>query len=213
MAYDPVLGSALIGHGVELIDPFSADGLRAPVTEGSVWLVGACGGAGVTTLVELINEHVGAPVAAEGIDPQRFAGLIAPANPALYGGVPFGAPVWVVTRLDDHGLTAAAGLASRHSNAHIPWDIVGLIGVHPPVPASKEVINRAKAIKPIFAQTLMVPWETGVNDPTQMLSRRFRDSVDAVIASGAAAAAPGPAEAAVVEGKVLKKQQTGWGKK
>jgi hypothetical protein len=178
---DPVLGHRVIGEGIGLIDPFTAQAPPAPVLGGRVYLIGASGGAGVSTLARLANELAGAPVVGEGFDPARLKGIIDDPRGGFYAGVPFGAPVWIVARMEHHSLDAAISLVARHSQGTEPWTLAGMIGVHGPVPATAELVNKAKGIRPALPRTLWFPWES--SDDVQGLGKRAKLTLQALIDS------------------------------
>lgn len=153
MDADPVLGAALSSAGFGLIDPFVSNAPVVPVPTGRVFLVGAAGGVGVSTLARLAGDEVG-----EGFDPARLAGLAGFSEEGFFGGVPYGAPVWVISRVEASSVEAAQGIASRWSQGLLPWTVAGLVLTYGPVAPAKEMVHRSRAVSRLFPQTLTFSW-------------------------------------------------------
>lgn len=176
VAADPVLGAAFSSAGFGLIDPFVSNAPVVPVPTGRVFLVGAAGGVGVSTLARLAGDDVG-----EGFDPARLAGLAGFREAGFYGGVPYGAPVWVVSRVEGPSVDAAQNIAARWSQGLVPWTIAGLVLTYGPVPPAKEIIHRSRAVSRLFPQTVTFSWCPDRIGPDGQLPARERKTL-AIIA-------------------------------
>lgn len=183
--FDPVLGESLVLGGMALVDPFTADTAAdlAPSAQARVWLVGASGGVGVSSLATWCGE-----VVAEGFDPARWDGLPGFSTAGgWYGGVPVGAPVWIVARVDPRSLEAARVLAGRWSRAELPWTVAGLVLAYGPEGTGKKAVNTAKAISRLFPQTVSLPWqeadEIGQLAELSQSHRRIRATVATITAT------------------------------
>lgn len=156
LAPDPVLADRLESRGVGLLDPFTAGATPTPVHGGGAFLLGAVGGVGVSTLARLSG-------AGEGIDPERLRGLVGvDVDSGFWGGIPFGAPVWVISRVEVHSLSAAQALASRYSRGLLPVTLAGLVLSYPPYRSTAEEVRSARVLSRLFSRTLAFPWVDGI---------------------------------------------------
>lgn len=117
---------------------------RPFLTPESVWLIGASGGVGVSTLASLAGGRV--------ID-----GGLHPAHA--------GAPVYVVAATHAAGLEAAASVARSNARGEITVQILGLILVHDRPKLSKASIQLARQIASLYPRTMTVPFMPAWRDP------------------------------------------------
>lgn len=114
------------------------------VTSETVWLLGASGGVGVSTLATLAGENV--------ID----GGVHAP---------PWQAPVFVVAATHANGLEAAAELARANARGDVAYDVRGLILVHDRPKISKASVQLARSVAGVYPRTMTVPFIPGWREP------------------------------------------------
>ena len=114
------------------------------ITPDTVWLVGASGGVGVTTLARLAGDHV--------ID----GGVHEPA---------WQAPVFVVAATHPAGLEAASELARANARGDVAYDIRGLILVHDRPKLSPATVQLAKQVKGVYPRTMTVPFIPAWREP------------------------------------------------
>jgi len=147
---DPILGSALTqeGLGAPRLARDVAPARIAPesprVTSDTVWLLGASGGVGASTLAALAGETV------------------------IDGGVhtpPWQAPVFVVAATHPAGLDAAAELARANARGDITYDLRGLILVHDRPKISKASIQLARSVAGVYPRTMTVPYMPAWREP------------------------------------------------
>lgn len=147
---DPILGSAAEQIGLDA--PRSARNVApAPpatpvpaITKDTVWLVGASGGVGVSTLARLAGESV--------ID----GGM----HPPVWQ-----APAFVVATTHPAGLEAAAELARSHARGDVVYDVRGLILVHDRPKLSRASVQLAKQVAGVYPRTMTVPFIPAWREP------------------------------------------------
>ena len=119
--------------------------MQAPtITAETVWLVGASGGVGVSTLARLAGETV--------VD----GGVHAPA---------WQAPAFVVAATHPAGLEAAAELARANARGDVDYDIRGLILVHDRPKLSRATVQLAKQVAGVYPRTMTVPFVPAWREP------------------------------------------------
>ena len=119
--------------------------VQAPtITADTVWLVGASGGVGVSTLARLAGETV--------VD----GGVHAPA---------WQAPAFVVAATHPAGLEAAAVLARENARGDVDYDIRGLILVHDRPKLSRATVRLAKQVAGVYPRTMTVPFVPAWREP------------------------------------------------
>ena len=147
---DPILGAEAEGLG--LLAPRQARDV-APATptvqpptiaEDTVWLVGASGGVGVSTLARLAGGTV--------VD----GGQHPPVSRA---------PVFVVATTHAAGLDAAAALARANARGDLGYDIRGLILVHDRPKLSRATVQLAKQVAGVYPRTMTVPFIAAWREP------------------------------------------------
>lgn len=146
---DPLLGDAVemvglssprMARDVAPAAPFPA---TPTVTEDTVWLLGASGGVGVSTLAALAGEHV--------VD----GGLFPPG---------WQTPVFVVAATHATGLEAAAELARANARGDLTYDIHGLILVHDRPKLPRQIVQLAKQVGGIYPRIMTIPYMPGWRD-------------------------------------------------
>lgn len=147
---DPILGNAAEQAGLDAprlardIAP-AAPAVQAPtITADTVWLVGASGGVGVSTLARVAGETV--------VD----GGVHAPA---------WQAPAFVVAATHPAGLEAAAELARANARGDIDYDIRGLILVHDRPKLSRATVQLAKQVAGVYPRMMTVPFVPAWREP------------------------------------------------
>lgn len=129
---DPVLGSAvsLIGRALDGDDEPDETGL---------WLVGAVGGAGVTTLARACDSTVH-----DGADSEP----------------PWGARVVIVTSVTRTGLEAARTLVKDSREGTVPWEAVAMVLIHdrPAALVSKQMRQLARETLRMVRRGFTVPF-------------------------------------------------------
>lgn len=157
---DPILGNAaeLTGLGAPRMARDIASAAAAPpapsITADSVWLVGASGGVGVSTLAQLAGDSV--------VD----GGLHEPA---------WQAPVYVVASTHPAGLEAAGELARANARGDVAYDIRALILVHDRPKLSRATVQLAKQISGVYPRTMTVPFIPAWREPgTPEIPRNVR---------------------------------------
>lgn len=147
---DPILGDAAEQTGLDVprlardVAP-AAPAVHAPtITSDTVWLVGASGGVGVSTLARLAGETV--------VD----GGVLAPA---------WQAPAFVVAATHAAGLEAAAELARANARGDVDYDVRGLILVHDRPKLSRATVQLAKQVAGVYPRTMTVPFVSAWREP------------------------------------------------
>lgn len=147
---DPILGDApeQVGLGAPRmargVSPAAPAAPAPPITAETVWLVGASGGVGVSTLAQLAGDTV--------IDGGQH-------EPAWQ------APVFVVASTHAAGLEAAAELARANARGDVAYDIRGLILVHDRPKLSRETVQLAKQVAGVYPRTMAVPFVPAWREP------------------------------------------------
>lgn len=147
---DPILGDVLVKEGLGAprmardVAPATVPPENPRVTSETVWLLGASGGVGVSTLAALAGENV--------ID----GGVHAP---------PWQAPVFVVAATHASGLEAAAELARANARGDVAYDVRGLILVHDRPKISKASVQLARSVAGVYPRTMTVPFIPGWREP------------------------------------------------
>ncbi len=147
---DPIIGNAL--HVEGLSHALSVRGVagRRPrpqppqTTPDSVWLVGASGGVGVSTLAEL-----GGDLLVDG-------GLFAP---------PWGASTYVVAATHPAGLSAATEFARAKARGEVAFNVLGLLLVHDRPKLSKPSLQLARSVAGLYPRTWTVPYMPAWREP------------------------------------------------
>lgn len=148
--HDPILGAAVdqVGLGAPRqardVAPAAPVAPAPAITESSVWLVGASGGVGVSTLARLAGESV--------ID----GGEHPPA---------WQAPAFVVAATHPAGLEAAAELARMNARGDVMFDVRGLIFVHDRPKLSRATVQLAKQVAGVYPRTMTVPFLAALREP------------------------------------------------
>lgn len=147
---DPILGDAIEqqGLGAPRMARDVAPAATAPesprVTSETIWLLGASGGVGASTLAALAGEHV------------------------IDGGVhtaPWQAPVFVVAATHPAGLEAAAELARANARGDVAYEVRGLILVHDRPKISKASIQLARSVAGVYPRTMTIPFIPAWREP------------------------------------------------
>lgn len=147
---DPILGGAAEQTGLDAprlardVAPAAPAASAPTITADTVWLVGASGGVGVSTLASLAGETV--------ID----GGAHTPA---------WQAPAFVVASTHPAGLKAAAELARANARGDIDYDIRGLILVHDRPKLSRATVQLAKQVAGVYPRTMTVPFIPAWREP------------------------------------------------
>lgn len=147
---DPILGAEVEGMGLlaprQARDVLPAVPTAQPptITEDTVWLVGASGGVGVSTLARLAGGTV--------VD----GGQHPPAHRA---------PVFVIATTHSAGLDAAAELARANARGDLGYDIRGLILVHDRPKLSRATVQLAKQVAGVYPRTMTVPFIAAWREP------------------------------------------------
>ncbi len=147
---DPILGDALATEGLQSprmardVAPAVPTSPAPAITPDTVWLVGASGGVGVSTLAQLAGENV--------VD----GGVHEPA---------WQAPVYVVAATHAVGLGAAADLARANARGDVAYDVRGLILVHDRPKLSRATVQLAKQVAGIYPRTMTVPFIAAWREP------------------------------------------------
>jgi hypothetical protein len=148
MDVDPILGAREAIRGPQNLqqrlaqEPVPEEDAPAPVevTSATLWLVGASGGVGTTTLAGLCCEQV--------VD----AGVQEPewATRAL-----------LVCSTSAASLEAAAQLARKSATGQLPYELVGLVIVHdrPKNRITKPTLSFARGVARMFPVAMTVPYE------------------------------------------------------
>ena len=147
---DPILGDAVERGGLiaQRQARDIAPAVPAPpapeITEDTVWLVGASGGVGVSTLARLAGPTV--------VDGREYP--------------PVGrASVFVVAATHPAGLEAAAELARANARGDVLYDIRGLILVHDRPKLSRATVQLAKQVAGVYPRTMTVPFISAWREP------------------------------------------------
>jgi len=147
---DPILGDAAEQTGLDAprlargVAP-SAPAVQAPtITADTVWLVGASGGVGVSTLARLAGETV----VDGGVHPPAWQ-----------------APAFIVAATHPAGLEAAAELARANARGDVDYDIRGLILVHDRPKLSRATVQLAKQVAGVYSRTMTVPFIPAWREP------------------------------------------------
>lgn len=114
------------------------------ITAESVWLVGASGGVGTSTLARLAGGGV--------ID----GGVTAPM---------WQAPAYIVAATHPAGLDAAAELARANARGELAYEVRGVVLVHDRPRLSKATANQARAVGRMFPVFMTVPFEPSWREP------------------------------------------------
>ncbi|WP_087130326.1 DUF6668 family protein [Microbacterium esteraromaticum] len=147
---DPILGDALEQTGLGAprmardIAPTPPVAPAPAITADTVWLVGASGGVGVSTLARLAGESV--------ID----GGLHEPV---------WQAPVYVVAATHPAGLEAAAELARANARGDVSYDIRALLLVHDRPKLSRATVQLAKQVSGVYPRTMTIPFIPAWREP------------------------------------------------
>lgn len=147
---DPILGNAVVVEGLGAprmardVAPAAPVPPAPAITPDTVWLVGASGGVGVSTLAGLAGGNV--------VD----GGVHEPA---------WQAPVYVVAATHPAGLEAAADLARANARGDVAYDVRGLILVHDRPKLSRATVQLAKQVAGIYPRTMTVPYIASWREP------------------------------------------------
>lgn len=147
---DPILGAALEQTGLGAprmardIKPATPDAPAPAITADTVWLVGASGGVGVSTLARLAGDSV--------VD----GGLHEPV---------WQAPVFVVASTHPAGLEAAAELARANARGDVSYDIRALILVHDRPKLSRATVQLAKQVSGVYPRNMTFPFIPAWREP------------------------------------------------
>lgn len=147
---DPIVGDALAVEGLGAprmardVAPAAPEPAPPAITADTVWLVGAAGGCGVSTLARLAGSNV--------VD----GGVHEPA---------WQAPVYVVAATHPAGLEAAAELARANARGEVTYDIRGLILVHDRPKLSRASVQLAKQVAGVYPRTMTVPYVAAWREP------------------------------------------------
>lgn len=142
-------GSALAGTLAHA--PTKAVPLPVKISSRTLWLVGACGGAGVSTLVSLLD---GGTVDAAVTAPvwQGRAMIVAPTHPA--------------------GLAAAHALALANAKGELLYEVLGIIWVHDRPTLSPGTVKEAQRIGRMFPRIHTLPYEAEWREPGRDIKPR-----------------------------------------
>jgi len=145
---DPILGAREAIRGPQNLqqtlaeEPVAEDqpAAQVVVTQATMWLVGASGGVGTSTLAGLCSERV---VDAGVQEPQW-------ASRAL-----------LVCSTSATSLEAAAQLARKSATGQLPYELVGLVVVHDRHKnrITKPTLSYARSVARMFPMTMTVPYE------------------------------------------------------
>ena len=148
MEEDPILGSRDSIRGPQNLqqrlaeEPVPAEESAAPVevTPATLWLVGASGGVGTTTLAGLCSEAI-VDAAAQAPEWAGRALLVCSTSAA--------------------SLEAAAQLARKSATGQLPYELVGLVIVHdrPKNRITKPTLSFARSVARMFPVAMTVPYE------------------------------------------------------
>lgn len=116
----------------------------ASITPSSVWLVGASGGVGTSTLAKLAGENI----VDGGVQPPMWQ-----------------APAVIVASTHAAGLDAAAELARANARGNLAYDVLALVLVHDRPKLSKPAITRARAVGGMYPLVMTVPFEPAWREP------------------------------------------------
>ncbi|WP_454115738.1 DUF6668 family protein [Microbacterium lacticum] len=147
---DPILGASIEQAGLGAprmardVAPASPVAEAPTITSETVWLLGASGGVGVSTLAALAGDSV--------ID----GGVHEPA---------WQAPVFVVATTHAAGLEAAAELARANARGDVAYDVRGLILVHDRPKLSRATVQLAKQVAGVYPRTMTVPYVAAWREP------------------------------------------------
>jgi hypothetical protein len=146
---DPILGSRESIRGPQNIQQTLADKSvadeepTAPVdlTQVTLWLVGASGGVGTTTLAGLCSGSI----VEAGVEEPEWA------SRAL-----------LVCSTSASSLEAAAQMARKSATGQLPYELVGLVIVHdrPKNRITKPTLTYARSVARMFPVTMTVPYES-----------------------------------------------------
>lgn len=118
--------------------------VAARISQRTLWLVPACGGAGVSTLAGLLGEHV--------LDATEQA------------------PIWsgravVVAPTHPGGLAGAERLALAKARGELTYDVVGLVWVHDRPNLSDATGRECRRIGAMFPRFWSMPYEAAWREP------------------------------------------------
>lgn len=152
--YDPIVGDRGFLPGVQDSTAALAGQLRTPepapepaaakISQQTLWLVPACGGAGVSTLTGLLGEHAMDAT----MHPPVWSGqavIIAPTHPA--------------------GLTGAESLALAKARGELIYDVLGIVWVHDRPRISDATSRQCRRIGAMFPRIWAMPYEAAWREP------------------------------------------------
>lgn len=152
--YDPIVGNREFLMGVQDSSKALADQLRATepepvpppvkVSQRTLWLVPASGGAGVSTLISLLGEHV----------------VDATMQPPVWSGRAI-----IVAPTHEAGLTAAEQLARAKARGELVYDVMGIIWVHDRPKLSDTTARETRRIGAMFPKLWSMPYEATWREP------------------------------------------------
>lgn len=140
---DPIIGDRVEAAGLSGpaaggdVPPAAAARPAPTITDASVWLVGASGGVGVSTLAALADDHV--------IDGGEFV-------------PPAGSPVFVVGTTHAAGLEKLRLVAQRLARNELPMRVLGVIIVHDRPRISPPTARAARGIAALFPRAFIIPY-------------------------------------------------------
>lgn len=147
---DPIVGAGLHMPGLSNSQAVRgvAEAPPAPtapvVSPDTVWLLGASGGVGVSTLVALGGGTL--------VDGGQFA-------------PPWGASTYAVATTHPAGLEAAAELARAKARGAVPFEVLGLLLVHDRPKLSKPTIQLARSVASLYPRTMTIPFMPSWREP------------------------------------------------
>lgn len=152
--YDPIVGDRGFLPGVQdssvaLADPQHASEPEPPtaiveVSQRTLWLVPACGGAGVSTLAGLLGEDTLDATLHPPVREGR-AVIVAPTHPA--------------------GLAGAEGLAMAKARGELIYDVVGIVWVQDRPKISTATARECRRIGSMFPKLWSMPFEAAWREP------------------------------------------------
>lgn len=147
---DPIMGDSVSMSGIQDVTglaaalPTTPPAPPAPViTERTLWVVGVCGGAGVSTIAALAGDDV-----LDGSESDPAGGrvvLVAPTHAA--------------------GLAAAVTMAHRLAAGELDYEVLGLVLVHDRPKLSRATIGAARGAGRLYPRSWAVPYMPAWREP------------------------------------------------